>query len=146
TTGAVGPAVRHVSERRVPASLRQRRVQADPRRTDAHPVPRRSDQAVLHLPQPGLPPGPARHAQARAPGMAAVRLVLPGAAPRRRRVRGMDSVAALGQARKVPQMTFTDAAAQSKTFTRAWGDLLDGYRKRELWLHLGWQDIKQKYR
>ena len=43
-------------------------------------------------------------------------------------------------------MTFTDAAAQSKTFTRAWGDLLDGYRKRELWLHLGWQDIKQKYR
>lgn len=43
-------------------------------------------------------------------------------------------------------MTFTDAAAQSKTFTRAWGDLLDGFRKRELWLHLGWQDIKQKYR
>ena len=43
-------------------------------------------------------------------------------------------------------MTFTDAAAQSKTFTRAWGDLTDGYRKRELWLHLGWQDIKQKYR
>ena len=43
-------------------------------------------------------------------------------------------------------MTFIDAAAQSKTFTRAWGDLLDGFRKRELWLHLGWQDIKQKYR
>ncbi|MGY4708054.1 galactan export ABC transporter permease subunit Wzm/RfbD [Mycolicibacterium sp. CBM1] len=43
-------------------------------------------------------------------------------------------------------MTFVDAAAQSRTFTRAWGDLLDGYRKRELWLHLGWQDIKQKYR
>lgn len=43
-------------------------------------------------------------------------------------------------------MTFTDAAAQSKTFTRAWGDLIDGFHKRELWLHLGWQDIKQKYR
>ena len=43
-------------------------------------------------------------------------------------------------------MTFIDAAAQSKTFTRAWGDLHDGFRKRELWLHLGWQDIKQKYR
>jgi len=43
-------------------------------------------------------------------------------------------------------VTFTDAAAQSKTFTRAWGDLIDGFHKRELWLHLGWQDIKQKYR
>ena len=43
-------------------------------------------------------------------------------------------------------MTFTDAAAQSKTFTRAWGDLVTGFGKRELWLHLGWQDIKQKYR
>ena len=43
-------------------------------------------------------------------------------------------------------VTFTDAAAQSKTFTRAWGDLIDGYRRRELWLHLGWRDIKQKYR
>ncbi|MFM8599394.1 MAG: ABC transporter permease [Mycobacterium sp.] len=43
-------------------------------------------------------------------------------------------------------MTFIDAAAQSKTFSRAWADLLDGFAKRELWLHLGWQDIKQKYR
>ena len=43
-------------------------------------------------------------------------------------------------------MTIVDAAAQSKTFTRAWGDLVDGYRRRELWLHLGWQDIKQRYR
>ena len=42
-------------------------------------------------------------------------------------------------------MTFTDAAAQSKTFARAWGDLPTA-SKRELWLHLGWQDIKQKYR
>jgi ABC-2 type transport system permease protein len=43
-------------------------------------------------------------------------------------------------------MTFTDAAAQSRTFARAWGDLAVGFGKRELWLHLGWQDIKQRYR
>lgn len=43
-------------------------------------------------------------------------------------------------------MTFTDAAAQSKTFSRAWADLVAGFGKRELWLHLGWQDIKQRYR
>ena len=43
-------------------------------------------------------------------------------------------------------MTFTDAAAESKTFRRAWGDLVGGFSKRELWLHLGWQDIKQRYR
>ena len=43
-------------------------------------------------------------------------------------------------------MTFTDAAAQSRTFTRARGDLVDGFRRHELWLHLGWQDIKQRYR
>jgi ABC-2 type transport system permease protein len=29
---------------------------------------------------------------------------------------------------------------------RAWGDLVAGFSKRELWLHLGWQDIKQRYR
>jgi ABC-2 type transport system permease protein len=43
-------------------------------------------------------------------------------------------------------MTFTDAAAQSRTMGRAWGDLVAGFNKRELWLHLGWQDIKQRYR
>jgi ABC-2 type transport system permease protein len=43
-------------------------------------------------------------------------------------------------------MTFVDAAAQSKTFYRARRDLVDGFTKRELWLHLGWQDIKQRYR
>lgn len=43
-------------------------------------------------------------------------------------------------------MTIIDAANQSKTFSRAWGDLIGGFGKRELWLHLGWQDIKQKYR
>src|ERR1700750_2460533 len=43
-------------------------------------------------------------------------------------------------------MTFTDAAAQSKTFYRARRDLVDGFSRRERWLHLGWQDIKQRYR
>ncbi len=43
-------------------------------------------------------------------------------------------------------MTIIEAASQSKTFTRAWGDLIEGFGKRELWLFLGWQDIKQKYR
>ena len=43
-------------------------------------------------------------------------------------------------------MTFTDAAAQSRTMGRAWRDLTDGFARRELWLHLGWQDIKQRYR
>ena len=41
---------------------------------------------------------------------------------------------------------FTDAAAQSKTMKRAWADLVGGYQRHELWLHLGWQDIKQRYR
>ena len=43
-------------------------------------------------------------------------------------------------------MTFTDAASDSKTMARAVRDLSDGFGKRELWLHLGWQDIKQRYR
>ena len=43
-------------------------------------------------------------------------------------------------------MTFTDAATRSRTFGRAWADLAEGFGKRELWLHLGWQDIKQRYR
>jgi ABC-2 type transport system permease protein len=43
-------------------------------------------------------------------------------------------------------MTFVDASAQSKTMARAWRDLREGFGKRELWLHLGWQDIKQRYR
>ncbi len=43
-------------------------------------------------------------------------------------------------------MTIVDSAAGSKTMARAWGDLKGGFGKRELWLHLGWQDIKQRYR
>ena len=44
-------------------------------------------------------------------------------------------------------MTFTDAAAQSQDFrARAGATSSTGFGKRELWLHLGWQDIKQRYR
>ena len=43
-------------------------------------------------------------------------------------------------------MSFDEASADSKTFARAWRDLREGFSKRELWLHLGWQDIKQRYR
>jgi ABC-2 type transport system permease protein len=33
-----------------------------------------------------------------------------------------------------------------RTFARAIADIRDGLRDRELWSHLGWQDIKQRYR
>ena len=36
--------------------------------------------------------------------------------------------------------------SDSQTFRRAFKDLSDGFRQRELWLSLGWQDIKQRYR
>lgn len=36
--------------------------------------------------------------------------------------------------------------SDSKSLRRAFGDLKTGFRQRELWLHLGWQDIKQRYR
>jgi homopolymeric O-antigen transport system permease protein len=42
--------------------------------------------------------------------------------------------------------TITDDAVDSKTFRRAFQDLRDGLERRQLWLHLGWQDIKQRYR
>ncbi|MBY6537090.1 ABC transporter permease [Rhodococcus sp. BP-349] len=37
-------------------------------------------------------------------------------------------------------------ASDSQTFRRAVRDLRQGYGQRELWLSLGWQDIKQRYR
>ena len=43
-------------------------------------------------------------------------------------------------------MTIVDAAVKSNTLARARADLVDGFRRHELWLHLGWQDIKQRYR
>ncbi|GAA3890253.1 ABC transporter permease [Saccharothrix violaceirubra] len=37
-------------------------------------------------------------------------------------------------------------APDSRTFARAFADVRDAWRNRELWGHLGWQDIKQRYR
>lgn len=42
--------------------------------------------------------------------------------------------------------TTTDEPSQSKTLAAAWADLVRGFSQRELWLQLGWQDIKQRYR
>ncbi|MCZ4516968.1 ABC transporter permease [Rhodococcus ruber] len=36
--------------------------------------------------------------------------------------------------------------SDSQTYRRAFRDLRTGFNQRELWLHLGWQDIKQRYR
>lgn len=36
--------------------------------------------------------------------------------------------------------------SDSKTVAASWRDLVRGYRQHELWLQLGWQDIKQRYR
>lgn len=36
--------------------------------------------------------------------------------------------------------------SDSKTFARGFKDLADGFRNRELWVHLGWTDIKQRYK
>ncbi|MHA2787797.1 galactan export ABC transporter permease subunit Wzm/RfbD [Corynebacterium sp. S7] len=36
--------------------------------------------------------------------------------------------------------------SQSKTFRAAFGDLIRGFGQYELWLQLGWQDIKQRYK
>lgn len=36
--------------------------------------------------------------------------------------------------------------SRSRTFGRAFGDLRSGLGQHELWLQLGWQDIKQRYR
>jgi ABC-2 type transport system permease protein len=34
----------------------------------------------------------------------------------------------------------------SRSWGRAWEDIHEGIKQRELWGHLGWQDIKQRYR
>ncbi len=36
--------------------------------------------------------------------------------------------------------------SNSRSFARAFRDLATGLEQRELWAHLGWQDIKQRYR
>jgi ABC-2 type transport system permease protein len=33
-----------------------------------------------------------------------------------------------------------------RSWGRAWQDIVEGFKQRELWGHLGWQDIKQRYR
>nr|WP_024332642.1 ABC transporter permease [Gordonia hirsuta] len=37
-------------------------------------------------------------------------------------------------------------SSDSRTFARGIKDLVDGFRHSELWLHLGWTDIKQRYK
>ncbi|GAA3620716.1 ABC-2 type transport system permease protein [Lentzea atacamensis] len=37
-------------------------------------------------------------------------------------------------------------AVKSRSFKRAFGDVREAWDHRELWGHLGWQDIKQRYR
>jgi ABC-2 type transport system permease protein len=54
-------------------------------------------------------------------------------------VHATDSDSATGPAPLPP-------TSDSKTFTRAFVDLREGFASRELWGHLGWQDIKQRYR
>jgi ABC-2 type transport system permease protein len=45
-------------------------------------------------------------------------------------------------------MTAADAPLDnpSRTYRRAWEDVKSGIKLRDLWGHLGWQDIKQRYR
>jgi homopolymeric O-antigen transport system permease protein len=44
----------------------------------------------------------------------------------------------------LPAAEYVDAP--SRSWVRAFGDLSTGWGHRELWSHLGWQDIKQRYR
>ncbi|MFG1639187.1 ABC transporter permease [Amycolatopsis sp. NPDC049252] len=50
------------------------------------------------------------------------------------------------QAADSPVATPAPPTSDSKTFSRAFADIKAGFRARELWGHLGWQDIKQRYR
>lgn len=43
-------------------------------------------------------------------------------------------------------MTTPAVVPSSRSWNRAFRDLSDGYAMRQLWAHLGWQDIKQRYR
>jgi ABC-2 type transport system permease protein len=44
-----------------------------------------------------------------------------------------------------PEIT-ADRGLSSRSWSRAFGDLRTGWQQRQLWGHLGWQDIKQGYR
>lgn len=37
-------------------------------------------------------------------------------------------------------------SGNSRSWAKAWEDIVEGFKQRELWGHLGWQDIKQRYR
>ncbi len=45
-----------------------------------------------------------------------------------------------------PVTSSVPPTSDSKTFARAFADIRAGFRARQLWGHLGWQDIKQRYR
>lgn len=45
-----------------------------------------------------------------------------------------------------PLLVATPMVSDSQTFKRAFRDMREGIGQRELWLSLGWQDIKQRYR
>lgn len=49
-----------------------------------------------------------------------------------------DALSAPAQPEEVP--------ASPRSWSRAFTDLRNGFNQRELWSHLGWQDIKQRYR
>ncbi|WP_311775642.1 galactan export ABC transporter permease subunit Wzm/RfbD [Corynebacterium testudinoris] len=49
-------------------------------------------------------------------------------------------------ARMTEAITTDVPPSRSKTFAAAWNDLARGFKQHELWLQLGWQDIKQRYR
>ena len=50
------------------------------------------------------------------------------------------------QAANSPVATSVSPTSDSRTFARAFADIKAGFQARELWGHLGWQDIKQRYR
>ena len=45
-----------------------------------------------------------------------------------------------------PQTRSAPLVSDSRTFKRAFEDLSRGFGQRQLWLQLGWQDVKQRYR
>ena len=46
----------------------------------------------------------------------------------------------------VPAAPTEPAVAGSRTLAKAFGDIRTGWLHRQLWGHVGWQDIKQRYR
>ncbi|EOM74633.1 putative ABC-2 type transporter integral membrane [Rhodococcus rhodnii LMG 5362] len=61
-------------------------------------------------------------------------------------MRAVLSVAVSASAIESPAPDGELPVSDSQTFRRAFQDLRDGFAQRELWLSLGWQDIKQRYR